>query len=624
MIFKLSVNLYFLFSIIITLVLNFVHALNNDFENIEDANNDKKSSEQFYLILVDNELEEAKNNTHVKRDEKEQFLGTLVSEINNLIIGNIDTYKDTSTLEKLEQASTPSPFTKRGVDEDKDKYAYIISSLSDESLIYSYLSEDLVPLVNDLPNVKAIIPDIKITDNSSSSRNDNLKNLKNVNNWKNPCVKGNTYSYLSILSQDKYDDSKKNATYDDNYYYPGSAGEGINVFVIDSGFNFKHSEYSNNSKYYKNKSNKKDRNDRIVQCLISLDQYNIKYEHNDFCSYEYDNLHGSKVANMVGGLTNGVASKANIYGIATHRGPEAYTSTYIKALEYINNNYLNLKNPKNVEKYIHKTVINISNSLNFSEEQRRNDHKEDFLLSYLYKLIDKMSKKGSVFVVSAGNDAMSIDNVGYPCTFDNVICVGAIDNIGINDTFYETDEIVKSENNTAKYPDHDEWIKIKKEAIKRYEIINHELIDSGNVTSKSYSISFFSNYGKNVNIYAPGFVKLFYQNRSKEDISEYNSGTSFSAPIVAGVAATIMSEFPYYNFDTKKMLEHLNEIGLNNIIEGIKDGHPNVLINNGKHLSFPKTDEYMTCGHNTDSELCSKSNELQCFRHGCCLKDNVN
>jgi len=598
MISKIPMKLYFLFSIIITFVLNSIYALNINYDN------DEKNGDQYYLILVENDVKGDIKNGFEKRELKEQLLDSVVSEINNLIIGNMDTYNDPSKLEKIGQATSPSPFRKRN---EEHKFAYTISSLDDESLVYSYLSKQLVPLVHDIPNVKIIVPDIKMKENSGS--NDNLKRLRNYNDWKNPCVKGNTYNYLSLISQDRYDDSAINASYDNNYYYPGSAGEGINIFVIDSGFNFRHFEYSNN--------------DRIAQCLISISEDSIYEEFNDFCSYEYDNNHGNKVANIVGGLTNGVASRANIYGIVTYRDEVAYTSTFIKALEYINQNYLNLENPINIEKFIHKTVINISSAVYLDEYNKLTEGEERDLLSYLYNLIEEMTNKGSIFVVSAGNDSVSVDNFTYPCTFNNVICVGSTDNLGINEYFYEMDVVVKNENNTLLYPNHNEWMKLKNVVTERYKIINEELMESRNMMSMNYRTAVFSNYGKMVDIYAPGFIKYFFQDRYGNSITGYTHGTSFSAPIVSGVIATIMSEFPNQIFDTQSMLQYLYEIGLKNVIQGIPKGYPNVFINNGKHLNYAHSNEYMNCGHSADTPLCSKNSELECFYHGCCLKNNV-
>ena len=106
-----------------------------------------------------------------------------------------------------------------------------------------------------------------------------------------------------------------------------------------------------------------------------------------------------------------------------------------------------------------------------------------------------------------------------------------------------------------------------------------------------------------------------------KDVEEVVDGTSFSSPIVAGIAATVMSEFPYYNFTTKKMREHLTKIGVRNIIKGIDKNHPNVFVNNGKHINYRQSDKYNTCGVNKD--ICSKNEGLECFKHGCCLKNNI-
>jgi len=57
-----------------------------------------------------------------------------------------------------------------------------------------------------------------------------------------------------------------------------------------------------------------------------------------------------------------------------------------------------------------------------------------------------------------------------------------------------------------------------------------------------------------VDISAPGFVKVHYQYESREDEIEKVEGTSFSSPIVTGVAATIMSEFPYLILIQKECL----------------------------------------------------------------------
>lgn len=49
-----------------------------------------------------------------------------------------------------------------------------------------------------------------------------------------------------------------------------------------------------------------------------------------------------------------------------------------------------------------------------------------------------------MFVAFAGNYSHSLDDYIFPCTFNNVICVGATDNIGINDDFNKREEFIYS------------------------------------------------------------------------------------------------------------------------------------------------------------------------------------
>lgn len=614
--FSISKKLTILLGIISTLAINSVQAEDDPFfkDTPEEV---KDGSEQFYLVIAKNHI--GGNKSHDKRGEKGDFLNALVNEINNLIIGNKDTYEDTTELKKLEEGYNTSALRRRSgkddEDEEENKYAYVISSLEKESMILTYLSEDLVPLVKDLPNVKAVVPDSVVEETSSEF--DELDRLKRTAAWQSPCVKGNTYSYLSLLSQDKFDDSKKNASYDSNYYYPSSAGKDVNIFIIDSGFNFRNPEFSNTD-------------ERTVQCLVTVDRYNQYHEEfNDFCMHGHTKYHGSQVADMAAGLTNGVASKANIYGIGK-RGTELYRSTIIKSLEYIRNHYFDLSNPDYEKKYKNKSVINMSITVraklqdgeNYSNQEESDD------MNYMYQLIGDMTRKGAIFVVAAGNDNVSADKNYYPCAFNNVICVGAIDNIGINEEYEKVQKIDDKKptyyrsyeewTKATNYTDIDQWKKDFQEQKDIYDKTYVELMESKQVKTKNYRKAYFSNYGEYVNIYAPGFINAIYQDNDGNDLTVQNWGTSFASPIVAGVVATYLSEFPYYNYDTKKMLKKLQNIGIKNAIKGIPKGESNLFINNGKKVTYSHTDKYNSCG--TSRKLCSKTDELQCFEQGCCLK----
>ena len=353
MLFKASMKLYFLLSILIISTLNSINA--------EEPEKVKENNDQFYMIITENNSENGKR----KREEIAQFLDALVTEINNLIIGNKDTYDDQSILKILEEAPAPeTTYTKRsnGKDEKEDKddeeddhdeveaedhkFAYVISSLDNESIISSYLSEELVPIVKDMPSVKAVIPDFEL---GNFSIKKHLEEIKEKIEWTHPCVNGNVYNHLSLISQGKFDDSNNSTSYDENYYYPSSAGESINIFILDSGFNFAYDEFSY-------RSTNKNKNERIATCIGSARTNRSFLDITDRCPDIFDNGHGNAVANIAGGLTNGVASKANIYGFITQsigNNEKTFAISLLQGLEHINSRFLNETIPENVEKYIH-------------------------------------------------------------------------------------------------------------------------------------------------------------------------------------------------------------------------------------------------------------------------------
>jgi len=120
-------------------------------------------------------------------------------------------------------------------------------------------------------------------------------------------------------------------------------------------------------------------------------------DYNDFCSDEYDDGHGNVVANVAAGLSNGVASKANIYGISI-LGEDIgngypYATTLVQGLEYINAKYLNETEPECVDKFIHKSVINMSGGYNlFSDDEKT----LNTYFSYNSVILNKKNSKRNV------------------------------------------------------------------------------------------------------------------------------------------------------------------------------------------------------------------------------------
>jgi len=227
-----------------------------------------------------------------------------------------------------------------------------------------------------------------------------------------------------------------------------------------------------------------------------------------------------------------------------------------------------------------------------------------------------MSENGAIFVVAAGNDQVSADKLTYPCSFESVICVGATDNIGLNEDYYRLKELEEEYHHPTKYTNYFECERDYKIANETINLNYVKFMDDRRVATKNYRKAFFSNFGKVVDIYAPGFVKIPYRDRYEVDQIVYAYGTSFSSPIVAGVAATIMSENPKHSYTTSEMKKYLQEHALKDIIKGVGENNPNFFINNGKHLDYSAMDE------DEIEDAGGKTEELQCFGQGCCLINN--
>jgi len=71
----------------------------------------------------------------------------------------------------------------------------------------------------------------------------NKNKILSETGWKDLSIETNASSHLSLLSQGIFNEQLNNK-YDKNYYYPASAGKGVEVFMFDNGFNFNLDEFS--------------------------------------------------------------------------------------------------------------------------------------------------------------------------------------------------------------------------------------------------------------------------------------------------------------------------------------------------------------------------------------------
>uniref|UniRef100_A0A4E9DPK5 Cuticle-degrading protease n=1 Tax=Gibberella zeae TaxID=5518 RepID=A0A4E9DPK5_GIBZA len=94
-------------------------------------------------------------------------------------------------------------------------------------------------------------------------------------------------------------------------------------------------------------------------------------------------------------------------------------------------------------------------------------------------------------------------------------------------------------------------------------------------TTKDDTVATFSNYGKVVDLYAPGVAVL---STWPGGITRSISGTSMATPHVAGVAAYFLG----LGKSAAGLCEYLQSIALKDVIKGVPSGTKNLLLQNGQ------------------------------------------
>lgn len=255
---------------------------------------------------------------------------------------------------------------------------------------------------------------------------------------------------------------------DGKFIFPESAGEGTNVYIIDTGVRVTHKEFGNRARF--GASFCKD------------------------CNDQDEDGHGTQVASIVAGSTYGVARKANIIAVRVFDATgDASKSDIINAMSFVLNEHNENQN-KN-------TIINLSLNGEFSKSMNN--------------VIENLTDAGIHVVVAAGNDATDACK-SSPSSAPTAITVGA--------TEEDSEQIVD-----------------------------------------------FSNFGRCLDIFAPGVNIRGAGNQSDNDVLEL-SGTSQASPHVAGTIALIISEFG--NRSPNEMSNILNRLSARNVIKGSKNGSP--------------------------------------------------
>jgi len=519
--------------------------LNNNKKVINKKVNKGKKIEkkdQFYIIIVNNPYtNDTTINTKHKRDLNNIFIDGIVSDIHNLIVENKDTYNDPNKLQQLDDES--AQMKKRSeilFDEEngESNYVYKISSIEEQTALYAYLSNDIANTVSTMTNIKACIPD----DPNRIKFNAVDEDIKRETGWMNVLRLTNSYNHLSLISQGKFDD-KLISKYDDSYYFPKSAGQGIYAFVIDLGFNFNSKNLQNTGRCWLYIKNAK----RYTYSSGTRSCYSENEKGNGL-------NHGTKISHLI----SSVSPNVNIMGIVLDKGS---LSNLFAAVETIQS--YSTRSMK---------VINLSLSI----ELYKNLSNED--VDYFEKLIQTMQSR-HIFVVASGNDGVPVNGkeLVVPCAFKETICTGGIDN---------------------------------------------NISDLKTMRTQNYRISPESNYGKEVNLYAPYCTYINYLDYNNKSVSERSCGTSFSTALTTGVVSLILSQGKEMNVNSSNKGFNINNIGIPNIISNLPSGSNNLFLNNGKRIVYSKDNRYEStgCGPNVGNKRCPAGS--CCSKYGYCGTSN--
>lgn len=216
-------------------------------------------------------------------------------------------------------------------------------------------SNDVVQRLTDNPMVEKITPDVIV-------------------NAVNYTVQRDAPKHLVRLSQDDFVESNQEMNY---YYDDAQLGEGVNVYVIDTGVFVEHPDFENRA--------------------ILGPNFSDDVRHLDYVG------HGTHVAGTIGSKKYGVAKKTRIISVKTlDRNGQGSLSTVIAGLEYAVN---------------HRIEAGVPGVANLSLGAARS--------SILDAAIEAAFNSGLVVVAAAGNsniDACRTSPAGSPYT----ITVGAI------------------------------------------------------------------------------------------------------------------------------------------------------------------------------------------------------
>ncbi len=438
------INFTLLLSTLFTFSLSLPVAKSDEFDL-----DSTRFNEDYYTIYIDEK-------TLNKRSEG-STVESAIKDINQIIKDGRSLYKNKNKLKELEKKYEENQLMKRDTSSsDETGYAFPLYSNNGHPVVYTYLHPGLLEEIDSLPYVDTIEPEAKI---EFSAKPENIEKILKETGWKDLTYEESQY-HLSLLSQDASDAGDD---YDNNYYYPSTAGKDVDIYLFEAGYNFNNTEFRSTNE------------DRTFKCInTSIDGVELVDgskcpKNND----DYYNFHGEFVSTIAGGRKHGVARKANIYGTLIENNSIPFINA---ALLYIKDNLLRPN----------KSVFNFSFIRWTSIIEH--DFKEYRSIQKLQNIINEMTEADGIFIASSGDYGFPTKYIYknirvVPCGLENVICVGGVDNR------YQS-SLIEKKNDKVYY-----WRAEK------------------------------SNYGEYVDLYAPSVAEIGYIDKDKKNVKEVIEGT---------------------------------------------------------------------------------------------------
>ncbi|KAJ3351259.1 serine protease [Allomyces javanicus] len=252
------------------------------------------------------------------------------------------------------------------------------------------------------------------------------------------------------------------------YPFAENAGEGVTVYVVDTGINYNHVDFEGRASWG-----------------ITIPRR---------ASDRDGNGHGTHCAGTIAGKRFGVAKKAKVVAVKVlGDNGSGSTSDVIKGIEWVVEQHQERRKKD-------KHAKSVANSSLGGGKSRVMD-----------STVNAAVEAGVHFAVAAGNDATNACN-SSPAAAEKAITVGA--------------------------------------------------------TSQNDAMAYFSNYGKCVDVFAPGHNILSTWTGSNTATNTI-SGTSMAAPHVAGLAAYVLSQHPTKDFTGEELKEYIVKTATKGKITGL-------------------------------------------------------